>query len=722
MRSLLPGVWPGERRQRLIPTPVKEIMRNIHLSYSLRALPIVIVLSLGLLGGGVWPEQSWAKEAALPPSQDQAGKAAPVETPAEVWQEATEAAKAGDLEKAASAYQRYYEKFRTAEHAEEALWQAAQSLKQLAMKSPAPEWDKVRDIFRRYGADFPKAKRASEAYYEVGYAHYRMRFYREALIYFKLFLERYPDSPLRDRVRLAQADTFFAVGRATEALDIYKKVSESGDDEIKAKALMGLGEIMAATKDPVGALKTFAALFEKYPDYHHRDPELLRKLGFVYLRLGKEEDARNSLFHYLNLAENSADRGEILFELGESYLRGGDGRTALKLYERILEDGTREDRVAVLSRFRRAEYKDNPERRTISGQQASDLADPEGDKPFLAAIEAYPDDPITQDARRALFLRYQARNNAQSAADIGWSYLRHDKPGLAPVKKEDFSGKILLYLGEGFLARKEYDKLYQLYVAEYRHVSALENGRFLYLVGQALEALSLLDQASAVYFRAQGLPLSDEDKADLYSRRAEVYLLQKNLAAADRLLRYAQDIYKDSEYLGEFHYLTGKLNEAQGKKNEALTWYAKATAVAPVPAKIKVYVEARLRMLATLGLYPEGLEVLSRARQKQWLGPDALQGWYKEFGDGLAGQQGAQPAIDAYLAGVDGDMPKDSKAAQQIHLQLGELFRKAGEMEKGRGHLQKAQAGPDELLKKKAKTILNQIEIDQGRKSRRAAR
>ena len=695
-------------------------MKNIQLPHSLRVLSLLIFFCFVILAGGLQSQQVWAKEA--PPPSRQAGQVAvPVETPAEVWQEAVEAAKGGDLAKAASAYQRYYDKFRQTDQAEEALWQAAQILKQIAMKSATPEWDNVRDIFRRYDADFPKAKRAAEAYYEVGYAHYRMRFYREALIYFKLFLARYPDSPLRDRARLAQADTLFAVGRVGEALDIYKKVSESGDDDIKAQALMGLGEIMAASKDPVGALQAFATLFEKYPDYHYRRPELLRKLGFVYLRLGKEEDARKSLFNYLNLADNPPDRGEILFELGESYLRGGDGRTALKLYEKVLEDGTREDRVAILARFRRAEFRDNPEWRAAKGQPAPDLTDPEGDKPFLAVIEAYSGEPIAQDARRALFLRYQARNNAESAADIGGSYLHHDKPGLASGKKENFSGKILLYLGEGFLARKEYEKLYQLYVAEYRHVSTLDNGRFLYLVGQALEALSLLDQASVVYFRAQGLPLSDEDKADLYSRRAEVYLLQKNLAAADRLLRYALGIYKDSEYLGEFYYLTGKLNEVQGKKNEALVWYAKATTALPVPAKIKVYVEARLRMLAALGLYPEGIEVLARSRQNKWLGPEALQGWYREFGDGLAGQ-GAQSAIDAYLAGVDGDMPKDSKAAQQIHLQLGDLYRKGGEMEKSRGHLQKAQAGPDELLKKKAKTTLNQIEIDLGRKSRKGAR
>jgi len=674
-------------------------------------MPLFIVFGFVLFVGGFLPDSGWAKDdAVLPPQTGQA----------EVWQEAVKAAKTGDPAKAASAYLRYYDKFRETEQAEEALWQAAQSLKQLAVKSADPEWGRVRDLFRRYGADFPKAKRAAEAYYEVGYAHYRMRFHREALIYFKLFLKRYPDSPLGDRVRLAQADTLFATGKVAEALDIYRKVSESGDKDIEAMALMGLGEALAASNDPVGALKTFAALFEKYPEYHHQNSELLRKLGFVYLRVGMEDDARDSLFHYLNLAENPPDQMEVLFELGESYLRSGHGSTALKLYERILEGGARDDRFAVLARFRRAEYQDNPGRDEDKRKKFSDLADPEGDKPFIAVIEAYPDELVAQDARRALFLRYQARNNAEGAADLGRNYLRHDKPGITSGEKENFSARILLYLGEGFLARKEYEKLYRLYVAEYRHVRSMDNGRFLYLVGQALEALSLLDQASVVYFRAQVLPLTDEDKADLYGRRIGVYLLQKNLAAADRVIRYALGIYRDTEYLGEFHYLSGKLNEARGKKNEALACYVKATEAVPAPAKIKVYAEARLRMLTVLGLYAEGVEVLSCFRQKQWLDPEAAQGWYRQFGDGLVGQgEGGKLVIDVYLAGVDEEMPKDSKAAQQINLQLGDLFRKAGEMEKGREHLQKAQAGPGELLKKKAKSILSQIEIDLRKKPRR---
>lgn len=691
-------------------------MRKKYLSHFFQVLPVFVFFGCALFAAGVYPELARAEDAAPPPPQE----AVPVETPAQVWEAAVEAAKTGDLARAAAKYEWYYDKFRESDKAEEALWQTAQYRKQLALKSADPEWGRVRDIFRRYVADFPKVKRAAEAYYEVGYAHYRMHFYREALIYFKLFFQRYPDSPLRDTVRLAQADTFFALKKVAEALAIYKEVSETGDEDIKARALMGQGELMAAGNDPVGALQAFATLFERYPEYHYRNPEILRKLGFVYLRLGKEEDARNSLFHYLNLAGNPFDRREIFYELAESYLRQGAGRAALKLYERILEDGQSEDRFVVLARFRRAEYLDNLGR-TVKDRHASDLNDPEEDKPFLAVIEAYPDEAITQDARRDLFLRYQARNNFESAADIGVSYLHHDKADQASDKKENFSGKILLYMGETFLARKEYKKLYQLYISQYRHVKNLNNGRFLYLVGQSLEALSLLDQASVVYYRAQGLPLSDEDKADLYSRRAEVYLRQKNFAAADRVLSYVLKIYADTEYLGEVYYLTGKLNEALKKKSEALGFYAKATEALPVSPKIKLYVEARLRMLAALGQYAEGVEALSSAGKKQWLEPEAMQDWYRQFGDGLAGQD-VKEAIEAYLAGVSGKMPKDSNAAQQIHVKLGDLFRKTGKIEKSREHLQMAQAGADLLLRKKAKSILSQIEIDLGRKSRKDLR
>jgi len=649
--------------------------------------------------------------------------AASGESPAGLWQKADKAVKAGDAANAAALFQKYFEKYRGAEQAEEALWQAARHARQVAVNGKSPDWEKARDLFRRYGVEFPKSPRAAEAYFEVGHAHYRLRLYREALIYFKLFFKRYPGAPqvLNDRVRLAQADALMATGKKTQAREIYQSVSESGSDELKARALMGLAEIMADGQDPLGALKVFAVIFEKYPDYHYREPELLRRLGLVYVRLAQEEEARKSLFHYLNLAEKAQDRQEVLFALGESFLRDGNGQTALKLYERVLEDDVGDERLASLARFRRAEYMDSQERKQVKGLPAADLADPEGDEPFLRVITAYPADPVTQDARKGMFNRYLARKDDKGATEMGLSYLRNYKQGGITGEREKFAGRVLIYLGEGFLARKEYDKLYQLYAGEYRHVHGLENGRFLYLVGQALEALSLLDQAGVVYYKAQGLSQGDEDKADLYSRRAGVYLLQKNYPAAERVIRYAQGIYRDSEYQGEFDYLAGRLGEARGRKKEALAFYVKATEALPVPAKIRVYVEARLRMLVASGGYSEGLDFLTLARQKQWLTAEIAQGWYRQLGEGLAGQD-AKAAIAAGLAGVEPEMPKDTRAAQQINLLLGDLLRKALEADKARGHLQKAQSGPDELLKKKAASIMNQLEIDSRKKPGRFGR
>lgn len=674
-------------------------------------------LSAGLLGAAlvfctllVCAGKVPAAESASP--QALSGSAGP-ETGVALWEKAIKAGKGDEPAAASLLFKTYFQNFRSSEQAEEALWQAARHAKLAALGGAAPEWEKARDLFRRYGIEFPKSPRAAEAYFELGNAHHRLRLYREALIYFKLFFKRYPDAPdlLREKVNLAKAEALMATGKKEEAQEIYRKIVDAGSDELKPKALMGLGEILASGQDPLVALKLFATIFEKYPDYHYREPELLRRLGLVYVRIGREDEARKALFHYLNLAEKAHDRGETFFALAESYLRDGDPHTALKLYERVLDDGRSGERVSIISRFRRAEYLDGQDRKAIKGPPVADLANPEGDKPFLRVVEAYPDDPVSQDARRALFMRYLARKDDNAATEIGLSYLRSYKEGRAADKKDGFVGRVLIYLAESFLARKDYGRLYQLYASEYRHVKGLDEGRFFYLVGQAFEALSLYEQASTLYFKAQGLSLNDEDKAALYARRAAVYLVQKDFSSAERVIRYALDIYRDSEYQAGFHHLAGKLNEAKGKKREALASYARATAALPVTSQIGTYVEARLRMLASLGLYRDALSFLTQVRQKQWLGPEVAQDWYRQFAEGLAGKD-AKAAVEAGLAGVAADMPKDTRGAQQLNLLLGDLFRKSGETDRARGHLETAQAGPDALLKKKAAIFINQLEID----------
>lgn len=636
-----------------------------------------------------------------------------VETPASLWDAAIAARKADELGQASRLFLRYYEKYRKTDKAQEALWQAALTKKQLALVTTPPEWEAVRNLFRMYSTDFPDAEHSQEAYFEIGVSHYRMKYYREALIYFNLFGQRYPDSALTPQVRYWQGKTMVTVGRFDEAAAVYQEVLKSEDRTLRILAMIGLGETYSAIGRNSKALQTYLSIMREYPKYYYEDLDFLVNLGNAYFKVGKEQQGREQLFYFLNMTEQPQRRAEVLFDLAESYHRLGEDASAQKLYANVIEEGKPGERPVVLALFRQAEFLDDPDKKLSKWQKRRDPTDPAGDVPYRVVLDNYHADPIAQDARRALFLRYKARGNFEYASEVGKSYLRNDAPGLMAGESKDFSNLILLYLAEELLAKKEFEKLFHLYEIEHRHVKTLDSGHFLFLVGQALEALSLYDQAGVVYYRALSLPIADQEKVALYFRRAEVYLAQKNTKAADLLLKYLRDIYQDSKNIGEVYFLSGRLSEMEGRSAEALNYYTKVAAAPTFPEKKNLYAQGRLRQMFRLALYDEMLDALSSYRQEQLLEAAELQSWYRRLGDELR-RIDEQKTFAAYLAAVSEDMPREVEAAQHIHLNLGDMFYRLGEVDKGRDHLVKAQQGPDMLLKKRAQERLNQVEIDQG--------
>jgi len=265
---------------------------------------------------------------------------------------------------------------------------------------------------------------------------------------------------------------------------------------------------------------------------------------------------------------------------------------------------------------------------------------------------------------------------------------------------------------EELLQKKDYEAVYYLYRDEHNTVTACENGRLLFLVGQALEAMALYDQAAVVYYRALGLKLTDPEKADLYFRRAEVYLAKKDWASANRLLAYLQENYKGKPEAGEIYYLSGRLSEEQGKYTEALAYYDKVTPPIAYPARKPAYAQGRLRMLFALEEYDEFLEALGQYKQDGWLAGEDLQDWYTRLADSLRHHDDKQAAIKIYLSAVGKDMPQEREEAQRVHLYLGDLFRIIGDKEKSRTFFKKAVAGPNSLWSKVARTKLNDVDIN----------
>ena len=628
-----------------------------------------------------------------------------------LWMRAGTALGKEDLLKAAKLFEGIHSRYPDSKKAEDALWRAAGLQKQIASESEDPNWEKTKNLFRMYVTDYPESPRAPEAYFEVANAYYKMRFFREALSYYGLFKKRYPDSPLIPTTRFWQAKTLFQIGRLNESKEIFLKLIETKNPDLQIKAALGLGEIEFKNENYRQALKTYENILEKFPAFYLKDPEILKLMGMTNLRMKKEKQGQKQLYQYLNLAECSPCKAEVLFEVAESCIREGNPLTAQVLFNKVIDEGGKEG-VVVLSRFRQAQFLDDPNRKLRAWQRKPDLTDPAGDSFYLAVLDARSSEKFEQEARFGLLKRYMARKDYDSVYDLGNLYVRYKSPESKKKEVFDMLGQVLIHRAETYLEKQKFQEVYELYRDEYRNVAAYTKGRLLYIVGQALESLCLYDQAAVIYYRALRLPLTDEEKIDLYYRRARVYLAKNDLASAERLLKYLREIYNGKKPEGEIHYLSGRLLEARSKYEEALAFYSKAVEVLTFPDKKSTYNDARLRMLFNLEKYDEASAALTEAVKEKRMTPEELQRWYAKLGDIFFKHDNLKQAADAYLAGMDEKMPRDGEPAQRIHLHLGDVYLKMGDPDKSISHFEKAGEGADSMMRKMAEERLNQLDID----------
>ncbi|MBU0483879.1 MAG: tetratricopeptide repeat protein [Proteobacteria bacterium] len=638
-----------------------------------------------------------------------------IESPTKLWAEAVAAVEAEQNQRAAYLFERLFEYYPDHEKAEEALWRAAEILKAEALVAKKPEWEKVRDLYRKFFGIFPKSKHAPDAYLEVGIAHFHMSFLREALIYFKLFLERYPKSENYSLGLFWKAKTLVAIGQSEEAEKIYHGLIAGKDKKLRHQAAVALGDLNYAAGKYKEALRFFNLTKKELAPESKDYADLLGRIRSALVRHDSEaeiQEGRKLLYHYINvLADSPQERAKGLFELAESYYRQGEDATAQIFYEKILDESPQSD-LAVLIRFRQAQYLDDPRSKLGKWQKRNDLTDPAGDAPYKELLAAYSAGEISQDARYGLMLRYQSRGDFEKSYELGRDYLKRGG-GRFSKKVESALGQILVAWVEKHLENKEYDKIFDLYRAEHEHVADYGGGRLLSLIGQAMEALALYDQAAVVYYRALGLALTDQERLDLYFRRAMVYLAKKDLASADLLLTHLRDIYQGSPALAEIYFLSGRLREDQGEYAPALDFYKEAISLATRVEKKSEYAGAHLQLLLARQQLAEASEAIEIYRQNKWLAGPVQQEMYRLIGDARLAKNELWPAADAYLLAVADYLPQETALAQEIHMRLGEIYLQLGKKEKSNLHFGKASKGEDPLWRKVAQERYKQNEIDQ---------
>lgn len=632
-----------------------------------------------------------------------------------LWQEAADLQKKEEFEKAATLFEKAYQLFPDHQRAEEALWQTAKLRKQLAVISKEADWDGVKNLFRKYIDFFPNSPRLAEAYIEVGNAFLGMRFYREALTYFKLVRKKYPESNQALEAKRLQGEVLAKLGNNDEAeilyREYYEELKKSEDKNIRISGMISMGDLRYAQGNFQEAKDFYQMVILQEPDYYMTNPDILRKAGLANIQYGKIAKGRDQLFHFLNLVSDSYLRTEVLFGLGESYFMEEDFVSAQKFYHKVIEEGHPRERPVLLSQMRIAQHLDDPDRKMSKWERPNDLKDAEGDAPYQMVLQELGREPIAQEARYGLYLRYKAREDLEKTYAMGRDYLRNSQPGGDAAETARLGG-IMLYLVEALLEKNKYQDIYDLYFIEFRHVKDYPNGRLLYLVGKAMESLNLFEQAAIVYWRATKWPIDEKDKVDLYYRRARVYLALKDYTSADRLLTHLRKIYAQTPQAGEVDYYSGKLAEALGQKEQAWKYYIAALENPTFEDKITEYLGDSLRLAIALDEHEQALELLNKVKKVKGVRSEVLQDWALKIGNGLREQADYQAAIDAYQAGLTDDLPPESERAQAIHLYLGDCYFSEQEFEQGIVHYKKAEAGASQVWKKMAVERMNQYDIE----------
>ncbi len=617
----------------------------------------------------------------------------------------------GHLDEAATALYEIYLNFPDAEQAEDALWRAAKLREKIASNKRDADFEQVRDLFRSYINYFPRSGRIPEAYLELGVSYYHMHFYREALSYLKLFMKKYRDSPLILQAKRWKGETLIKIGRELEAEELFRAISKDKDLANRTVGIIAMGDLRYVQGKYRQAKDFYQSVILAQPEYYLSNPDILRKAGMADIKVGKIARGRQKLYHYLSLAQGTEKRSEVMADLADSYYLSGDYQIATNLFELVIKNSAPGGREMLLAHLRLAQYRDGTTFKKSKWDKPQDLTDVKGDKPYQAVLDSHYKGAILQEARYGLFMRYKVRKDLTSAYDIGRSFLRNSADYKVGSIESKRVGDILLYLAQEFLSEKKYQKIYDLYFVDYRHLKDFPDGRLLYLVGQAMEGLGLYDQAAVVYYRALKWPLPEADKTDLYFRRAHVYLLKKDYAAADRLLTYLRKIYKDTGNIGEALFYSGKLAEANNDRKGALDYYQQAIVSHTFLGKMSKYVSHAAGLALKLGYNDRAYEIWQQARHGGGLNPTDSQEWALKIANAFRNSSLWGKAAEIYKACLAQKFPQKGRNAQFCNLYLGDSLFELGNKPDGIVFYQKAGAGEDATIKKLASERLRQADI-----------
>lgn len=178
---------------------------------------------------------------------------------------------------------------------------------------------------------------SADVNYSLGYTHFKLKEYTQAITYFKNFSVSYSQD--KDRltdVYLRLGDSYYATSRYTLAIDAFKKASQLSNKEIdyaRYQIAMSHG-FLNQNSEKIATLKQLISQNRTSRLYD----DALFELGNTYLKNNQNDLALQAYDILLNTVTRSPYRAKALLKEGLIYYNQDNPAKALTIYKRLVKD------------------------------------------------------------------------------------------------------------------------------------------------------------------------------------------------------------------------------------------------------------------------------------------------------------------------------------------------------------------------------------------------
>ena len=621
-------------------------------------------------------------------------------------------------------------------------------------------WEDAIRILRKIIKAHPKSPHLERAYFLLAKCYDHMfkknisEHFAEVNRYYLDAISRFPDSVFVPDAMVSIGNCYFNIKNYYEALAYYGLVCENFKTYAAApEAMFERGEILALTKKPQEAIKSFQQVERLYPETPfagtakigrakahfdmnnfkrslrvldeimvteanriYQDSDILLYFGYNYYELGRLEEARDVLCKVLNCYPDIESNHLILTRIADTYREEGTQSKALKIYNMVLRKyPDSEGGLISMLRLSANIEKVELEKLLFPGviEEIASYNKPARDT-YKEIMKAHGDNPLCQLAGLRLSFQQQKDKDYEGSINILRDILT--KYPDTPLKEQIKSA--LRAPVEVIFEREQQAGNYGKIVGYYEEMKAdlgtegMPN--LLLILGDAYRGLHLYDRAISAFEEAKKSYTDQGQPATLLFGLGESFCEVKRFEEAQRALKAFLERYPEDKRAYQAYFLIGDIMLRQKKYEKAIA--ALNLAMQKYPDEL-----FKINILLAMGEasncrrdYDRASKLLNRAialmNQNKTDPAAGTYEAYQDLGETYLKLGDNEQAVSAFENALK--VSPKSRDDHSLQFRLAECYQRLREKDKTEGILNQIIASGDPFWSRMAEAKINEIKID----------